>query len=308
MVCLAAGRGCLVGRSHECDFPVGIDALPVLTRPRTHAASPGEIDGQVRAALARGESLYELDEDLLARLKPDLIVTQDLCEVCSIDLATVRRVAQKLFPHPAIVSLNPHTVEDVLDDCLTVGRAIGLESRASEEVVRLRERMARAQEFVNPYQEGPVCAFLEWTEPLFIGGHWTVQLIERAGASHPLNPTVPAESVGDAAGMQQGSRRAGKSIRVPAEALVAVRPEILVIGPCGMGLGPTRAAVADLVTKPWWGDLPAVKRGRVAIVDGNHYFNRPGPRLADAFEWLVGFVQGRPDLISVLDGWWEKVE
>lgn len=304
-LCLVGGREMLVGRSHECDFPPGLEGVPVLTRPRIRGAAAAAIDAEVRDSLAAGQSLYELDTGLLEHLRPDVILTQDLCQVCSIDLATVRRVAEGLTPGPRIVSLNPGTVEDVLDDLLTIGGAIGLEKPATVEVVRLRERLARAQEFVNPYEQGPICAFLEWTDPLYIGGHWTVQLIERAGATHPLNPTVPQDRTGDAAGMQQGARRAGKSIRIPEEALVATRPEVLVICPCGVDLAGTRRAAAELAQKPWWNSLPAVQGRRVALVDGNQYFNRPGPRLVEAFEWMVGWVQGRSELTAALGAGWD---
>ncbi len=134
-----------------------------------------------------------------------------------------------------------------------------------------------------------------------------MQLVERAGARHPLNPTVIPEGVGAAAGAQQGARRAGKSIRIPEEALVAVKPDVVVICPCGLGLAKAREAARELTRKAWWGDLPAVRKGRVAVVDGNHYFNRPGPRLADAFEWLVGYVQGREQLMGALEGFWEPL-
>jgi ABC-type Fe3+-hydroxamate transport system substrate-binding protein len=306
VLCAVDGRDLLIGRSHECDHPGGLDHLPVLTAPKiapmSAANTPAAIDAQVRAAAAQGaQSLYELFADKLAALAPDLILTQDLCEVCSIDLATVRHVAQRMRSAsgqpPRIVSLNPHTVEAVLDDCLTVGEAIGLTPQATAAVVRLRERLYEAGEFVNPYDEGPPLAFLEWTDPLFCAGHWTVQLIERAGCTHPFNPTQIRDGAGAAMGPQQGEKVAGKSVRMPAEVLVAARPEYLVVCPCGLSLDQTRTCARELSRAPWWNDLPAVREGRVALVDGNQMFNRPGPRLVDAYEWLVGWTQDRPTLI-----------
>ena len=320
ILCAIGGRDLLVGRSHECDFPTdlgpgGLD-LPVLTAPRTHANHPAAnpaptrsdpppspsaaIDAQVRGLLARREPLYTLDAALLADLRPDLILTQDLCEVCSIDLATVERVVADLArsgrPAPAILSLNPHTIEQVLDDMLRVGEAVGLKSHASRAVIRLQERLAAAQSFVNPYEEGPVVGFLEWTDPLFIAGHWTVQLIERAGGSHPLNPTVAPDGFGAAAGMQQGSRRAGKSIAVEPDVFAATRPDCLIIAPCGLDLEAAWNATRAMASNNWFNKLPATRAGRVAVVDGNQMFNRPGPRLVDAFEWLVSWLQNRPGL------------
>lgn len=297
IVALLDAQDLLVGRSHECDFPESIRHLPALTAQRTHAESPAEIDRQVREALHANQSLYSLDESLLASLMPDLILTQDLCEVCSIDLAAVRRVTSKLRPEPSVLSLNPTTIEGVIDDVLRVALAIGHEAQGKTAAARLRERLFAASEFVNAYIDGPSAAFLEWTDPLFCAGHWTVQLIERAGGWHPLNPTTPKPTSGAAAGPQMAERIAGKSIRVPPEILVATRPEFLIICPCGFNLEHTRRAAHDLAQQPWFRELPAVQRNGVALVDGNQMFNRPGPRLLDAFEWLVGWINDRPELI-----------
>lgn len=325
IVALLGAEAELVGRSHECDWPNSVRGVPVLTSQTTgqtinqatasaasHGADkpaihldPAAIERQVREQLAAGFPLYRVDELLLRSLKPDIIITQDLCAVCSIDLASVQRIAASMSPRPTIVSLNPTTIEGVIDDVLTVGRALGLESRAMSETVKLRERFAAAAEFVNPYEEGPNVAFLEWTDPIFIGGHWTVQMIERAGGRHVLNPSVPTENAGAAVGPQHAQRRAGKSIAVPVEILVASRPDALIVCPCGLDLAATRHAVGELAKKSWWRELPAVRNGRVALVDGNQYFNRPGPRLAEAFEWMVGWLQGRPGLVGKGFGWEE---
>jgi iron complex transport system substrate-binding protein len=297
-LCLVGGRGLLVGRSHECDYPAGLSDLPVLTAPAAALADhPAAIDAQTRSRMAGAGSLYRLDAPLLAHLKPDLILTQDLCRVCSIDLDAVRAVANRLNPQPRILSLNPESLEAVLDDILTVGRAAGLEDRACQALAGLRERLFRASDFVNPYVDGPNVAFLEWTDPIFIGGHWTPQLIERAGGRHPLNPTTPGQHDGAAAGPHPSSRRAGRSISVHHHVLVATRPERLIIAPCGRTLEQARSDARALAAAPWWAELPAVRSGHVALVDGNQMFNRPGPRLVDAYEWLVGWLNDRPNLI-----------
>lgn len=277
----------LVGRSHECDYPPEVRRAPVLSTQRVSPADPAAIDQAVSSHLAAGESLYILDETALRDLRPDLILTQSLCNVCSIDLTSVQRAAAEITPRPAVIDLNPHTLEDVLDDIGRVGQAVGRETRAMHAVVALRERLSRAQEFVNAYEQGPSVAFLEWTAPLFCAGHWTVQLIERAGGRHPINPTRPGPK-GDAA---------APSRRIQPEDLLAAEPEFLVICPCGASLDTARDWAASLARQPWWGSLPAVRSGRVALVDGNQMFNRPGPRLVDAFEFLVGFIQVRPHLI-----------
>lgn len=287
----------MVGRSHECDYPADILDRPVVTSQATEFTSAAEVDAQVRAALASGESLYRLDEALLIELAPDVILTQDLCDVCSIDLPAVRRAAKRMTPEPRIVTLNPETFEDVLDDALTIGEAVGLRKPAESLVVELRERFYRASECVAAFLEGPSVAFLEWTDPLFVGGHWTPQLIERAGARHPLNPTVAAEGAGSGFAAQLDNRVAGKSVTVTPAELAASAPEVVIVCPCGLNLSQTREAVRAIEHQDWWRDLPAVRRGRVALVDGNQMFNRPGPRLVDAFEWLVGWLNDRPELM-----------
>jgi ABC-type Fe3+-hydroxamate transport system substrate-binding protein len=306
LVAALGGLQALVGRSHECDYPPGVEALPALTASRLSPVAagapidPADIDGQVRAQLGTG-SLYTLDADRLARLGPELIVTQDLCSVCSVDLNAVRRVAERMDRPPAVLSLNPETVEGVLDDLWRVGEAMGLSAEGV--VVRLRERLAQAIDYVNPFADGPNVAFLEWTDPLFIGGHWTPQLIERAGGRHPLNPTAPVPGSGAAIGPQQASRRAGKSVRVPAEVLAASKPDVVIIAPCGLSLAQIRPLARDLAGQPWFRSLPAFKAGRVALVDGSQMFNRPGPRLVDAQEFLVGYLNDRPGLIPTGFPW-----
>ncbi len=295
---LPGGRALLVGRSHECDHPPGLDAVPVLTAARTAFQSSAQVDRDVRSTLEAGESLYTLDQALLASLRPDLILTQDLCSVCSIDLESVRAVASSLTPAPAILSLNPQTVEDVLDDALRIGQAVGLEAQAVDVAVGWRERMYSAADVVNAFDDGPSVAFLEWTDPLFLGGHWTPQLIERAGGRHPLNPTQPVPGAGAAEGpLGITQRRAGKSVTVPPSVLVASRPERLVVCPCGLTLAQAEHEADLLARQDWFNELPAVRRGLVAIVDGNQMFNRPGPRLVDAFCWLTGWLNNRPELI-----------
>lgn len=301
----------LVGRSHECDWPAnGVGAvthLPVLTRARVTSQDSAAIDREVSAALAKGESLYELDEAALAQLVPDLIITQDLCEVCSIDRRTVERVAGSMASKPRVLCLNPHTIEDVIDDLARVAACLGVVDRAMHVSVAWRERLYAAQEHVNALDEPRPVLFLEWTDPPFAAGHWTVQLLERAGASFPLNPTVAPAGMGAAAGLQQGARRAGKSMRLDPARIVEMQPEAAIIAPCGFDLPRSLEAAKRLWTDPasreWWLDLPAVRNGRIAVVDGNQMFNRPGPRLVDAFEFLVGWLQDRASLIPAEFPW-----
>lgn len=279
VLCAIGGEALLVGRSHECDWPRSVCDRPVLTAQRTHGESSAAIDAQVREALQADRSLYTLDVERIRELRPDVILTQDLCDVCSIDLETVRGLAATLDAQPVIVSLNPHSVEDVFDDLLRVGEAVGMMSEAEAAMVALRERYWTAVDYVNPYVEGPEVGFLEWMDPLFVGGHWTPQMIVAAGGRHSLN-------------------KAGeKSRRVEPEELIAAMPERLVVCPCGYDLRAIRREMPTLEQAKWWSLLPAVMDEQVMLVDGNQMFNRPGPRLVDAFCWLVGWINDRPEVL-----------
>jgi len=303
IVALLGATADLVGRSHECDFPPEITDRPALTSQNTHydpetGTDAKAIDTQIAKATAEGASLYTLDEARLIELAPDLIITQDLCGVCSIDLDSVRAVADRLPTKPRVLSLNPSSVEDILDDIYRVGEALGLTQQAMHQVVKLRQRMDRAEEHINPYDDGPVCGFMEWTDPIYIAGHWNVQLIERAGARHPLNEAVAKHGSGAAVGPQQAERIAGHSIAVPHEIFAATQPRYLVIAPCGLTLEQALHETNTLYRDhEWFRQLPAVREHRVAVVDGNQMFNRPGPRVVDALEFMVAFINDRPHLI-----------
>ena len=284
----AIGAGdLLVGRSHECDFPPGrLQTLPVLTRQHISAeADSASIDRAVRAALGVQQSLYALDVPLLRSLAPDVILTQDLCGVCSIDLGAVRSATESLNPPPKIVSLNPASIADVFDDVLTIGAAINRAADAREAMVRLRDRFYRILDHVNPFVEGPEVLFIEWTDPLFVGGHWTPELITRAGARHSLNP----------AGAQSRS--------VTPEEIIAAQPRAVIICPCGFALERTCRESQALLSAEWFRALPAARDKRIALVDGNQYFNRPGPRLIDALAFLVGWIHGIDHLIPPEFAW-----
>ena len=239
MLCFIGGGHLLVGRSHEDNYPVSITHLPVVTGQLTSFTTAVDVDKQVSSALSTGQSLYTIDEQLLTTLKPDVILTQDICAVCAIDLQTVQRLAARMSPQPRVVSLNPLSLGDVLDNLLQVGEAVGMEREAQAARAGLEARLRRADELVATSQaaaaaaaaakpasaaaEGavaageaarPCVAFIEWPDPLYVGGHWTPQLIERAGGAHPLNPARP--------------EGAAKSFAVTAEAMIAtVRPAIL---------------------------------------------------------------------------------
>lgn len=254
-LCGLGGAGLLVGRSSSCDHP---DALAVEAITDRH--------GHVFA-------------DRLAALRADVVLagTQG-AEGCT---------AQ-------VVVVSPLTVEGVFDSVLAVGRAVGRDADAARSVVRLRERFFSAGEFVNPYDDGPVTVFLESVEPMVCSGRWIAQLVERAGARHPLNPTVARAGVGSGSGPQFAERTAGQAVRVPEDVFVAINPERVVLCPREGGLEAGRAMERVLQQKAWYSTLRAVQQSHIAVVDGTRTFHRAGPGIVDAYEWLVGWVNGLP--------------
>ncbi len=298
ILCLVGGESMLVGRSHECDHPPSIADRPAVTSSPLHGDLPAaEIDRAVADATHADACLYHLDEVRLRDLRPDLILTQSMCGVCSIDLPAVEAAAGRLDPAPTILSLDPHSLEDVFDDLLAVGEAIGHQQRALDAVVALRNRLDEAANHVNPYDAKPSVLALDWTDPPYVAGHWTPQLIERAGGEHPLNPTEPMEGAGAGESAHGAFRVASASRRLDPAEIVGAAPDVLIVCPCGLDLDRAEAETRNLLQTHWFPHLPAVEAGRVAIVDGTQMLARPGPRLIDAYEFLVGYLNDLPHLI-----------
>jgi iron complex transport system substrate-binding protein len=304
ILCSIGGDHLLVGRSHEDNFPLSITHLPALTgqlisREWTSASA---VNAEVSCALASGKSLYFLNAKLLADLKPDLILTQDLCSVCAIDLAEVRLIASQMDPQPVVLSLNPQTLEDVLSDMIIVGEAVGMqkEAAAAKGVFddRVRTVVSAADEIlkeweglVAPQGKGRIkVAFIEWSDPIYVGGHWTPQLIYMAGGEHTLNPCGEG---GPNSYVQIGG--AGKSFPVTTESVIASDPDLIIVSPCGLNLEMSRREADRLMSQLWFQELRAVKNRRLLVVDGDAMFNRPGPRLVDALEWLVSVLHDAGD-------------
>ena len=299
ILCSIGGDHLLVGRSHEDNFPSSITHLPMLTdqlisREWTSASA---VNAEVSCALASGKSLYFLNAKLLAELQPDLILTQDLCSVCAIDLAEVRLIASQMDPQPVVLSLDPQTLEDVLTDMIIVGEAVGMQKEAAEAKSvfddRVRTVVSAADEILKEW-EGLIAppgkgrikvAFIEWSDPIYVGGHWTPQLIYMAGGEHTLNPCGEG---GPNSYVQIGG--AGKSFPVTTESVIASDPDLIIVSPCGLNLEMSRREADRLMGMQWFQDLRAVKNKRLLVVDGDAMFNRPGPRLVDALEWLVSVL------------------
>lgn len=244
--------------THECDFPPQARDLPHLTSSALPQSSRSvDIDRHVRNMLHGGSSIYHLDADLLERLQPDLIVTQELCEVCAVSYSIVDRAARRLASDPRIISLEPSSLEDVFANITTLGNLTGHEREAHELVESLRARIEACRRRTSNADVRPRTLVLEWTDPPMSGGHWTPGLVEIAGGTALLgNP--------------------GQNSRVLSwDEIEAAKPDCIIVAPCGFDLEKTRAAVAEVAR---------LQRENVHLVDGNAYVNRPGPRLVDTVE------------------------
>ena len=276
-VLFAVGAGAeVVGVTHECDHPAAARALPALTRDvAVHAGmSSAEIDRHIRAAVHDGSSIYALDEPLLRRLRPDLIVTQELCEVCAVSYATVARAARRLERDVPVLSLEPETLEDILATVVAVGEATGHAGAARRAVDAMGARIAAVRDLKAP-SPAPRVACVEWTDPVFAAGHWVPEMVAAAGGRDVLGTP--------------GCR----SVEVAWEAVVAAAPDVMVLMPCGYGLERTLAAAVEITGRPGFESLPCAASGRVAAVDGSSYFNRPGPRVVEGLEILAAVLRGR---------------
>jgi iron complex transport system substrate-binding protein len=271
IVCALGLSDALVGISQDCDFPPEIRGRPVLSAAIVEPADPSAlIDRRIRQAVHDGQSVYHLDAAALARLAPDLILTQELCAVCAPSYTLVEQAAKVLHGQPQVLSLEPAGLSDVLDNILLVGRMAGSERRAEELVERLRARIDAIRRHPVPLR--PRVACLEWLDPLYAGGHWIPEMVDAAG------------------GLDVLGQAGGPSRLVPWHAVLGAQPEVLVLMPCGFDVRRTRAELGRLTGRPGWLDLPAVRGSRVYLTDASAYFNRPGPRLVDGLEVLASAI------------------
>jgi len=261
-IAYAIGAGeLLVGRSHECDYPVEAKDLPVVSRPALDldGMSQSEVDHAVASQLKSGESLYRVDEALLQELAPDVVLTQDLCQVCAPSGNELSRALQDLPKQPEVVWLTPQTISDIEKNIRDVGRATRRQEVASWLVSDMRKRLSAVRDAVAEATRRRV-VFLEWTDPLFCAGHWVPEMIHIAGGDDPL------------------AKLGADSERITWEQVLEAKPEMIVVAPCGYGL--ERAVeLAEAV--------PRVPEAMTFAVDANAYFARPGPRVAEGVELLA---------------------
>ena len=259
----------LVGRSHECDYPPQVKDLPICTEARLDSSKKsGEIDADVQTLMQSALSIYKIKTEVLEQLQPTHIITQDQCDVCAVNLPEVERAIAKLInSHPQVISLQPNLLPQVWADIERVAQTLKVEAQPILD--KLQSRIDAIANKVKDKSEKPTVVALEWTEPLMGGGNWIPELIEIAGGKPLL------------------SVKGEHSPYLYWESLIEVKPEIIVIMPCGFDLERTERESKVLTQHPGWKSLKAVKDDKVFIVDGNAYFNRPGPRLVDSAEILA---------------------
>jgi iron complex transport system substrate-binding protein len=294
IVCALGMEEFLVGRSHECDFPPTVASLPVCTAPRFHVtATSAEIDRQVKEILQVREimedalSVYRVDAALLASLKPTHIITQTQCEVCAVSLRDVEKAVETFVgSRPQIISLQPNGLADIWTDIERVAGALGISQRGHELVSHLSTRMAAIERCAQDLPERPAVACLEWIDPLMASGNWMPDLVRMAGGRNLFG---------------EADRH---SPRLDWAGIVAADPEVILILPCGFDISRTRQELPALTRRPEWNHLRAVRGNRTYLLDGNQYFNRPGPRLAESLEILAEIFH--PEVFSFGhegDGW-----
>jgi iron complex transport system substrate-binding protein len=260
----------IVGVSHECDFPARARSKPAVIQSRLpHGASAAEMDRLVREYVSRGESLYSVDVQKLEELHPDLIITQDLCHVCAASPDDLATALTRFERHPEVLCLNPQDLGDVWRDILLVGEATCRGSQAETLVGEIGRRQGVLERQLNPSPSRPSVAFLEWLEPIYVGGHWVPEMIARAGGEDAMG------SVGK------------PSFRVHLQDVVEAKPDILLIAPCGYSAKQARQEYEALALPDQWYAIPAVQNNRVYALDASSYFSRPGPRLVTGIEILA---------------------
>jgi len=283
IICALGLEDQLVGATHECDYPPLVRQLPKVTRTLIPAeASSGEIDRLVRERLQTDRALYTLDLPVLQALRPDLIVTQALCNVCAVAEDEVRAAACRLPDGPRVINLEPKSLWEVFASIRQVGAAAGVERSAERVITRLTARVAAVVARTSELQRRPRVALLEWLDPPFSCGHWSPELVQLAGG---------IEGFG-----QEG--RPSRGLRW--DEVVAWEPEVVFIACCGFSVERTLRDRPALQSIAGWHDLPAVRSGRVYVTDGSAYFSRPGPRLVDSLEILAHTLH--PEVHPLPDG------
>ena len=274
----------VVGVSHECDFPEQASQRPHITQCPVHHAglTSGEVDEWVRREVRENGTIYTIDEPLLRKLQPGVILTQKLCDVCAVGYGTVAKLAQTLPGPPRVLNLEPTSLVDIFGDIRRVADACGARERAEKLIINLSERVENVRKQAATIPDRPRCFLMEWVDPPFCSGHWGPELVEIAGGHDSLG------------------RKHQPSAQIEWQQVLDARPEIIVLALCGYDIDRARCDYELLRRFPGFGSIPAADSGQVYIVNASAYFARPGPRIVDSLEILAGILHPTefPELVS----------
>ena len=274
IICALGLSDNLVGRSHECDYPESVKALPICSDAKfLPGANSAQIDQQVKEILTEALSIYKIDKELIQSLKPDVIITQTQCEVCAVSLKDVEEALSNLVSaETKIISLEPNTLADIFREIKEISVILDVKEAGNILIEDLEERIDLIKHKLKFFPAKPKVALIEWLSPIMVAGNWIPELVEIAGGTPLLaengkhSPFVEWQQIYDA------------------------NPDILIVTPCGFSIARTLQEIDLLLNLPGWRDLEAVKNNRVYIADGNAYFNRSGPRIVDTIEILAEII------------------
>jgi iron complex transport system substrate-binding protein len=280
MACALGLGDQLMGVTHECDHPPEIKDKPIVVRGvlPTETMSQQEIDSAVSERLREGLSLYRVDESLMRKIAPDLILTQDLCQVCAPSGNEVSQLLKQLPSKPQILWMTPKSLVGIEDNIRELGEATGRAREAEALIAAGRVKLEKIAAVVRELTRRPRVFCMEWIDPVYCSGHWVPEMIRIAG------------------GIDELGREGADSVRIPWERVLAWAPEILIVMPCGCDLEKSAEYARNLFSYPGWFDLPAVRENRVYAVDANAYFARPGPRVIEGTQLLAHLFH--PDLFD----------
>lgn len=271
-----------VGVSHECDYPPAAREIPAVNDVRIDPSASSESINEQVADTADDGGVYEIHEDVLAELDPDVIITQGICDVCAVDRVYVADVVADLGLDARVLTTDPHSLADLYDDIHRIGEAVGRGEAAATVVADLKNRVNAIEQRTSAIEidERPRVAVFDWMDPVMLAGHWVPELVSIGGGRYDLVEAGARSTPWEWADIREYD------------------PEVIAVAPCGFGLEQAQENITDLTERPGWDDLAAVRDERVTILDGHHYVNRPGPRLVDAAAYLAGIVHpelfGRP--------------
>ena len=271
----------LHGVTYACDFPAAAVDKPVVVTSRIQdATASGEIDQRVKDSLISDDGIYVLHLEALEEARPDLVLTQALCEVCAVPSQQVHLALENLPHKPEVLSLDPHSLADVVTDVEAVGKAAGVEDRATRLAVSLRERMDRVASLAATADTQPRVVCLEWLDPLMVGGHWVPEMVALVG------------------GIDCFGKPGQPSFTVEWKQIVEAQPDMIIAMPCGFDVCRGLSEIKLLTEKAGWDELPAAKSDSIFVVDANSYFSRSGPRLVDGLEMTAEILH--PELFNGL--------